>query len=131
VANVSPDMSNIDFARKNEEFANELKPGNTPRKNWIVTIRFYSFLHYVEERLQAHGYNSRSHHDRKNNIRNCRHIDDKIRKIYRQLEDISRDARYECVRLENEDIEMSEKSLEEGKKVLGFSGGSSNHKYSM
>lgn len=124
-------MSNVDFARENENFAQEILSELEDRKNWVVTVRFYSLLHYVEERLQAHGYNSRSHEKRKDNIRDCRHVDNKVRKLYRRLEDVSRDARYECIRMGDDDVRKSEETLEEGKRILGFSAGSGGtHKYS-
>lgn len=123
-------MENVEFARENEDFADDLDLSENPSKNWVVIVRFYSYLHYVEEYLQMYNYNSRSHNDRRENIRNCPHIDNKARKIYRLLEDISRDARYECIRMTEDDVQKSKENLDEGKDVLGFSGGATNHKYS-
>lgn len=128
---MSPDMDNVDFAENNEVFSDEILSDYPDQKNWIVTIRFYSFLHYVEEKLKIHGYTSNNHDNRKDNIRNCPHVDNRARTIYRLLEDISRDARYECIEMTEEDVEKSETKLEEGKDVLGFVGGSgSSTKYS-
>lgn len=123
---MSTGMDNIELARNNEDFADDVLSDYNNQNNWVITIRFYSFLHYVEERLNSHGYSSNSHKDRKNNIRNCRPIDDKVRKIYRFLEDISRDARYECIHMTKEDVEKSGEKLEEGKNILGFHSGDSN-----
>lgn len=126
-----PDMDNVEFAKNNENFSNELYDEYPNQKNWIVTIRFYSYLHYVEEKLNMHGYTSNSHDDRKNKIRSCSQVDNRARTIYRKLEDISRDARYECIEMTEEDVEESETQLVEGKNILGFvSGGGSSTKYS-
>lgn len=124
-------MSNVDFARSNEQFADNLIEEFSSRKNWIVTIRFYSLLHYVEEQLRNHGYESRTHDNRKDNIRACRAMDNRVRTLYRRLEDVSRDARYECIEMDDEDVEMSASTLEEGKDILGYTGGSGDTKYSV
>ena len=128
---MSGDMRNVEFARENEGFADEIEGSFENRENWTVTIRFYSLLHYIEETLSSHGYNSRSHDDREENILNCRYVDNRVRKLYRRLYDVSRDARYECVRLNNEDLRMSKETLEEGKEILGYSDDDSTHKYSV
>lgn len=129
---MSPDMENVDFARESEQFAEDLIDDFEERKNWIVTIRFYSLLHFIEERLQHHGFSSRSHDDRKENIRSCKHTDNRLRTLYRRLEDTSRDARYECIRMTGEDVRMSAETLEEGKRILGYTeNGGGETKYSV
>jgi GTP cyclohydrolase FolE2 len=128
---MSREMSNVEFAKENETFAEDIGEHYDNKNNWIVTVRFYSLVHYVEETLSSHGYTSRSHDDREDNILNCRYVDDKVRKLYRRLYDVSRDARYECVRLNDEDVKMSKETLEEGKNILGYSDGGSTHKYSV
>lgn len=124
------DMSNVDFARENEEFAMNLADTFSNQNNWVVTVRFYSLLHYIEEILQNQGYNSSHHGDRKRNILQCPHTDDKLHRLYRRLEDASKDARYRCIRLSDDDVKVSEETLEEGKDILGFHGGSTTTKYS-
>lgn len=116
-------MENVDFARNNEEFAENIASDYPGQQNWVVTVRFYSYLHYVEERLQSCGYSSDTHKDRKENIRNCNAVDNKARKIYRFLEDISRDARYECHRMTEQEANKAKEKLEEGKDILGYSAG--------
>lgn len=120
----------MEFARNNEEFAEDIREDYPAQKNWIVTVQFYSFLHYVEERLKSHSYTSTNHDDRMDNIRNCPHVDTKAYKIYKSLYDTSRDARYECMEIEESDIIECEKRLEKGKRILGFRDGSTNTKYS-
>jgi hypothetical protein len=130
---MASDMENIEFARNNENFAADILSEHSDQKNWVVTIRFYSYIHYVEERLESHDYTSNSHNDRKDNILQCRSVSDKAWRIYRALEDISRDARYECIKMTREDVERAEEKLEEGKEVLGFSNAGSDNdtKYSI
>lgn len=125
---MSSDMTNVEFARENENFA-EIIDDNHDRNNWVVTVRFYSLLHYIEERLDACGYNSRSHKDREDNILNCKTVDNQIYNLYRFLQDLSRDARYECVRMGEDEVEKSREKLNEGKEILGFSQGDGSAKY--
>jgi hypothetical protein len=123
------DMDNIDVARNNEEFAHDIINDYPDQKNWAVTIRFYSFIHFVDERLKSYDYHSKSHDERKNNIRRCSDISNEAYKIYRFLEDISRDARYECIAMTDEDATQAYEKLEKGKSVLGFPSGGSGQSY--
>lgn len=123
------DMENIEFARNNEQFADDISEDYPNQKNWIVTIRFYSFIHFVEERLKSYDYYSKTHDERKDNIRSCKDISDEAYHIYRFLEDISRDARYECIAMTDEDASKACEKLEKGKRVLGFPSGSSGSSY--
>lgn len=124
------DFSHISGARENEQFADSLNPSEDNHRNWIVIVRFYSFLHYVEERLESEGYNSKKHAERMENIRRCPSIDNKAYNIYRTLYDLSRDSRYECIRMGDSEVNESENRLEDGKEVLGFTNNGSSHKYS-
>lgn len=125
-------MTNIEFANNNQEFAEDLLSDYPDQKNWVVTIRFYSYIHYVEGKLKIYDMESNTHSERKDNIRECHGVDNRARNIYRFLEDISRDARYECQEMTESEVQRSEDKLEEGKSVLGFEGesGETSTKYS-
>lgn len=123
-------MEHVEFARNNEEFSEDVRDDYPEQNNWVVTIQFYSFLHYVEERLRTYGYAPTSHDERQEDIMSCRHIDRQAYKIYRSLYDTSRDARYECVRIEDDEVGECRDRLEEGKNILGYSGGGGSTKYS-
>lgn len=125
------DFGHVKGARENEEFADTLDPSEKIHKNWIVIVRFYSYLHFVEERLQMEGYESDRHKERMENIRRCPSIDDKAYNIYRTLYDLSRDARYECLRMGDDEIDESESRLENGKQILGFTAEGGDTKYSI
>ena len=124
------DFSHTFGARENEQFAASLDKSQDAQRNWIVTIRFYSLLHYVEERLEAENYGANTHRDRRNNIKKCPALDDKIYIIYRFLEDLSRDSRYRCIRMDDEEVDEAEKRLENAKEIMGFSHDSETTKYS-
>lgn len=128
---MSPDLTHGEFARENEEFADSLLEEFDNKFNWVVTVRFYSYLHFVEKRLQDYGYSSNNHDNRKNNILNCNQIDSRARAIYRALEDLGRDARYECYRMDEDDLEVSREKLQKGKEILNFTdSGDVSTKYS-
>jgi len=124
-------MDPVDLARDNEEFAEDLTSSHPDKNDWIITIRFYSLLHYIDERLVMHGYNATSHNERKNSIQDCNDIDNRVHSLYRSLEDLSRQARYNCIEMRDEDVEESERRLEEGKNILGFSFSGSSTKYEV
>ena len=125
------DFSNVEVARENEELAASMDPSRGDHRNWIVTIRFYSFLHYTEQRLTAEKYDSDNHKERMDNIQRCPALEDYLYNIYRSLYDLSRDSRYECERMNEEEVTKSEERLERGKELLGFNQTSgSSHKYS-
>lgn len=126
---MTSDFEHVEFAQLSEDFVEELQNEFEDRRNWMVTIHFYSLLHYVEERLSTYGYDSNRHHIRKENIRKCKQIDNRVRTLYRRLEDLSRDARYELVEMEESDVEKSKETLEEGKEILGFSNSGDTYKY--
>lgn len=126
---MSQDMTNVEFARENEEFADDIQESRD-RNNWVVTIRFYSLLHYIEGQLDACGYDSINHDDREDNILNCKMMDNQVYKLYKFFRDTSRDARYECIRMTEEDVTESEEKLEKGKELLGFDSGGGSTKYS-
>jgi len=123
-------MSHVEFARNSEELSEGFQEEFPSENNWTVTIQFYSYLHYVEQILQQHGYQSRRHKDREENIKDCKYTDIKAYKIYRFLYDTSRDARYECIEIDDESVEECREKLETGKEVLGFSDGKGTTKYS-
>lgn len=127
---MSLDMTHVEFARENEDFADNIDSDYDKKGNWVITIRFYSIPHYIEERLEDLGFNSRTHSDRKQNIREST-LDNRLRSCYRMLEDLSRDARYECIRMGEDEIDRSEEVLKEAKDILGFGSDTSSAKYSI
>lgn len=123
--------SHVGFARETEDLAGDFHDTYPEENNWVVTFHFYSYLHYVEELLKRYGYSQKSHKQRKENIEECGKFDRKVYKIYRFLYDTSRDARYECVEIDDSSVEHCKEKLDEGKEVLGFTDGGGSTKYSV
>lgn len=124
------DFTHKSGAQENEAFASSLDEDVPVERNWIVTVRFYSLLHYVDIMLKKHGYMPEKHGERFKNIEQCQAIDPQVYKKYKTLFDLSRDARYERIRMDTTDVAQSAKVLEEGKELLGFGSTDGTHKYS-
>lgn len=127
---MDPDMTHVEFARNNEELSEDFHDSFPEQNNWVVTLYFYSYLHYVEEVLTQHGYRSSSHNEREDNISECSYIDRQCYKIYRSLYDTSRDARYECIKIDEDSVDKCRERMLDGKEALGFSEGGGSTKYS-
>lgn len=126
------DLSHVEAAGENEALAASLDRAVGAHRNWIVTIRFYALLHYVDARLIEYGYKPEKHHERGDAIRDCDYLDAALYKVYRMLYDLSEDARYKCVRMSTEDVRVSNRQLERGKKLAGFDhGDDGTTKYSV
>lgn len=108
-------------AEKNEELSEELLNEYSDYDDWVITTRFYTAIHFIESELTKRGYNSGTHRERKENIKDSNLPDNiMVYKEYRNLEDLSRDTRYECVSVTSGDLNGSERSLNLIKKKLGF-----------
>jgi hypothetical protein len=127
---MTSDTSHVDFARNNDELSEEFRESFKDQNNWTVTMHFYTYLHYVEQVLENQGYTSKSHKTREDNIKTCSYIDREGYKIYRSLYDTSRDARYECIEIEDSSVDECRDRLDKGKEVLGFTEDGGSTKYS-
>lgn len=125
------DLSNVDIARENEQVADYLDEGTGSHRNWIVTINFYSVLHYVEQVLQDEGFSSVDHDDREDNILRCQRLEDEQFTIYKNLRTLSSLSRYECYRMGQEELEVAERALERTKEITAFDMGGGSSKYDI
>lgn len=107
-------------AQKNEEFSEKIKINHQDYEDWLITVRFYSFVHYIQCRIAQEGKSTYSHKQRKKQIKNLPNIPIILYKTYRRFEDLSRDVRYDCISVKKSDIEDSKKWLKKAKKNLGF-----------
>jgi hypothetical protein len=107
-------------AKKNEELADLLNKTYSNYSDWVVIVRFYSALQYVEHELMSHGMSAGSHEDRQNKISNCGAMDRSVYKRYRYLQDLSEKARYYCKKFDRSAVTQSESILIEIKVKLNF-----------
>jgi hypothetical protein len=91
-------------ARNNKEFADSIKLENSTRVGWVLTVLFYSALHYIEAYNAQFNYHCRNHQDLHDNIvRNP--VLTAISYDYSDLETFSWNARYRAVRYGHKEIE--------------------------
>lgn len=83
-------------ARENERLSETLQ--DTPFTDWSVTTMFYSALHWVDAWLAAQPVPAHPQsHVQRNQFVNQSAFLRQQRRNYRELQDRSLDARYECV----------------------------------
>jgi len=91
-------------ARKNREFADLLKPDNSTRAEWKLTVLFYSALHYVEAFHAKTHLHCKRHQDLNDNIMRNPLLAD-ISEDYFHLQNFSWNARYQAVNYGNAEVE--------------------------
>ena len=81
------------------------------RLGWSITVLFYSALHYVEAYFAGQGTGCKNHTSRAGSIQR----DPRIRSIfieYRDLENLSREARYDVSVFNDGDMRLANSSFE-------------------
>jgi hypothetical protein len=91
---MSTQKDHIDKARHNEQFFSSLDIETTSFLDWVVTGIFYSALQYLDSYLANHGEHPDKHFDRINLIWAKPDLGRSFFRLYRPLEDDSRDGRY-------------------------------------
>lgn len=103
-------------ALENEQFATNL-PGTIPGIEWAITAQFYAALHYVNAYFATKGEHYSGHPTRIRAIQKDSWLS-VIYDDYQGLYNISRDARYECMNLGNEELLFAQKKLHLIKSVI-------------
>jgi uncharacterized protein (UPF0332 family) len=78
---------------------------------WYITVTFYAALHHIQAYLVNRGNSRNTHHSRASAIQK----DPLIKNLYseyRNLEDLSREARYDATSFKNGDVENADSSLQ-------------------
>ena len=105
------ELEHLFEAQTNEEFSRSFDVDTTTYNNWVATGIFYSALHLVEGYLaKKSNIHSTDHGRRITNVQT--HIVD-IYDQYRELKDISQNARYFCVEIAPEETTDCFETLEE------------------
>jgi len=90
---------------------------DNPFWDWAIIVTFYAALHYVEAYLGTKGIHAPTHPVRDSHIQR----DSTLKTIYvdyRELENESRDARYDAIEFKQEDVRRLQRNLETIKKAL-------------
>ena len=108
----------VSKAQANESFADQIDTNSSAVAiSWIVTIIFYAAVHYVQAYFASLGRKHILHKARSSDIQR----DSRIAVMYndyRDLYDISRDARYDCGTLAPGHIKFAKERLEKIKADL-------------
>lgn len=104
-------------ATENEKFAQTIDTNTVAGIEWAITVKFYIALHYIQAYLASKGQNYFRHESRGDAIER----DPKIRNAYddyRELYDISRDARYDFCNLSKGHLTFADNCLNAIKAVV-------------
>jgi hypothetical protein len=101
----------INWARQNEEFAKSLDPKFNIDANWAITAVFYAAVHYVDAYFAARGQRPVDHDEREQKL-NRDDFFASVRKIYKELKRLSREARYEMAPYGEKEVRQSQALLE-------------------
>ena len=103
-------------AEENESLARSMRLQIPNDFGWRVTVTFYAALHYVQAYLSSHGQYPTVHSARDSAVQR----DPRLKAIfpdYRELKDRSRDARYECSVMSQQDVDDMDECLASVKAV--------------
>ncbi len=97
-------LDHLAQARHNREVLQQLQRSGSTFSDWQITVAFYVALHRVDAHLASYREHPKSHEDRIRIIRGMRQFKGAIYNSYRELEDLSRQARYDCVQWDQDDV---------------------------
>jgi HEPN domain len=107
-------------AVQNEGVLRSLNPSIAGAAEWSITVAFYAAVHYVQSYLVANDVKSSTHTSRANAIRRDARLQS-IYDDYRELENMSRDARYDSTPFSRQDVDYALeclKAVRDGVKAL-------------
>ena len=93
-------------ATNNKRFADAIRPITPTSSGWIITILFYSALHYVEAYNAKFNWHFRSHDDLKRDIARNPQLS-KIFEDYSELLTFSWNARYQPCNYGEDDVKQA------------------------
>lgn len=103
------ESKHLEQYKKNKELAFSDVMCNQINNDWKVTILFYAALHKLDSHY-ASLYHPKSHKERKNFLYSTKKYNDVIDE-YEYLEELSRNARYSCIKVKKKEIEEAEELL--------------------
>jgi len=110
-------LEHVTQAKHNEIFASSFDISSTPYRDWIITGLFYSAVHYIEAALDKFGKHSQIHSQRntfmQTHLKNNDIFDD-----HRDLYEFSRNARYNCKIMTEDDIQECKDTLNDLKQKI-------------
>lgn len=112
VSNVSGTKEeHLKKAEENLTFRKSIDLQQPTAMGWYVTVTFYTALHYIEAYFTSRGMGFNNHHSRGSAIQRDSTLS-LLYDSYRSLEDLSREARYDCSGFNVGDLRRADASLE-------------------
>jgi hypothetical protein len=105
-------------AKKNEAFASGLETSTVTGIEWSITIKFYAALHYVQAYFASKQLGTPITHSHRASAIQRDAVISAVYDDYRELEDLSRDARYNSVNLKRGHVKFAEDCLESIKSAV-------------
>ena len=103
----------IDWAERNERFAESLDRSDPSGAAWAITAVFYAALHYVDAYFVSHSLGRPANHSQRDSRIGDSADLGAVYPMYRRLKDMSQQARYELARYTEIDYLKALKLLEQ------------------
>lgn len=105
-------------ANNNENFVNALLNNHSKYDDWVIVGRFYAALHYIDAEFADENIHPQKHNERFDELRDSRTISSRVYSNYDTLYDLSKQARYKCVKITPGLRKSSDKALKNIKSAL-------------
>lgn len=92
----------LELYNKNKKLANSTLISKDENRDWKITMIYYSILHLLDSKYADFSIHPNDHIERKEVIQNC--ISKNIYYTYKTLENLSRQSRYDCIKMKSDDV---------------------------
>ncbi len=107
-------------SQQNEEFVKTIDVSQMIGIEWAITVKFYAALHYVQAYFASRSGRTPATHDRRATAIQRDPLISGAYDDYRELEDISREARYDFSNLRQDHLKFADDCLVAVKSVVGL-----------
>lgn len=108
-------------AQHNEDFYQEIDSAYQDYRDWVIVGRFYTAVHYIDAQLADDGIHPESHRERFQEIQNSyqSELNQRLYSNFNTLYDLSKQARYHCIDINEGLLNSSRIALNNIKTELG------------
>jgi hypothetical protein len=107
-------------SQQNEEFVKSIDVSRTIGIEWAITVKFYAALHYVQAYFASRSGRTPATHGRRATAIERDPLISGAYDDYRELEDISREARYDFSELRLDHLKLADDCLAAVKSVVNL-----------
>lgn len=109
-------LEHLELYNRNKKLANSDLISKDENRDWKITIIYYSILHLLDSKLADFSIHPLDHTERKELIKYG--ISKNIYYTYMTLENLSRQSRYDCIKMKFDDVKNAESLAEIIEKAL-------------